>query len=185
MREAKTLDRLSDEELMGLYQAGNYNAFELLYERFSGRVLAYLQSKVSRQSAEELLQESFAKLHRSRDKYNSQFPFLPWLFTISRNVLFDYFKNAEVKLARASSAAPELLASLGAAEEVSVVGLDFAEMLAGLPAGQKQAIELRYMQEWSFEKIASEMKTSEDNIRQLISRGVKKLRSRYVNKKGG
>ena len=54
---------------------------------------------------------------------------------------------------------------------------DLTVALQGLPSNQRRAIELRYLSEWSFEQIAREMKTSPVNIRQMISRGIKKLRS--------
>src|SRR5690606_9818099 len=76
------LDRqdLSDEELMELYQSSDYLAFETLYKRHSGRILQYLTKKVGTEIGQELLQDTFARIHKSRDKYNTQFPFLPWIF---------------------------------------------------------------------------------------------------------
>ncbi|MEK6579254.1 MAG: sigma factor, partial [Bdellovibrionota bacterium] len=81
----------SDEELMTLYQTGSLAAFDVLFNRHSGRVLAFLRKKVLSETAQDLTQEVFEKLHRSRAKYNPRYPFLPWLFTVSRNVLLDSF----------------------------------------------------------------------------------------------
>ena len=169
--------KLSDEELMSLYITGDFAAFEILYKRHSGRVFDYLKKKVSAETAQDLLQEIFAKLHKSRAKYNPQYPFLPWLFTISRNSLMDFYKLAETKLAKASSSSDVLFQNLPAVAVNAVGGdVDLAQLLTSLPPNQRRAIELRYLEDWSFEKIASHMNTSEGNARQLISRGIKLVR---------
>lgn len=169
--EAK--DQRSDEELMTLYQSGDYAAFECLYQRHSGRVFQYLKGKVSVEVAKDLLQEIFMKIHRSRDQYLEQYPFLPWLFTITRNQLNDFFKQSESKVIKIGIE-PELI-SVEAVFQTPEHDLSAA--LSALPLQQRRAIELRYMNEWSFEKIAEEMKTTPDNTRQIISRGIKKMRS--------
>lgn len=175
---------LSDEELMSFYQNGEFQAFQTIYTRHAGRVFEYLKKKVSPDLAQDLLQESFEKLHRNRDKYNSQYPFLPWIFTISRNVVIDYYKKAESKLVKASCSSDDFIESLSAPLLENSSNMDISDVLRALPIAQKRAIELRYMNDWSFAQIATELETSEDNIRQLVSRGIKKLRSSF-NKTGG
>ncbi len=175
---------LADEELMSLYQAGDFASFEILYSRHSGRVFAYLKTKVSSEVAQELVQEIFEKLHRARQKYDTQYPFLSWIFTIARNALFDFLKQSETKVLKAADSSPLLLESIAASAPSAHSSRDISSVMAVLPPHQRRAIELRYLHEWSFEKIAGEMKTSEDNIRQLISRGIKKARH-AVGGKGG
>lgn len=168
-------DSRSDEELMRLYQNGVSNAFEILYARHSGRVYAYLCKKTSTVQAADILQEAFLKLHGKRDRYSSEYPFLPWLFTIARNALFDHCRLGETKIAqRSNSSALESILDLPASDRSSTDGVVAA--LQALPSVQKRAIELRYLTEWSFEQIAAEMKTSPSNVRQIVSRGIKKLR---------
>ncbi len=96
----KELKDRSDEELMTLYQSGDYMAFECLYERHSGRVFQYLKGKVEGEVAKDLLQETFLKVHRARAQYQPQYPFLPWLFTVARNSLNDFFKSADQKIVK-------------------------------------------------------------------------------------
>lgn len=167
--------KMSDEELMVLYQSGEMKAFEMLYARHSGRVLQYLKAKTSAESAHELLQEIFAKVHRSRSQYSSQYPFLPWLFAMTRNVIIDYFRLNESKVARESL--HDVSAIEEAADHREEIPLDLSQVLQTLPASQRRAIELRYLSDWTFEQIASDLKTTPENVRQVISRGIKKLRS--------
>lgn len=158
---------------MALYQSGDYIAFKSLYGRHSGRVFQYLKGKVATEVAKDLLQDTFLKIHRSRDQYQPQYPFLPWLFTIARNSLNDFFKSSEQRAVRTSINSEDIPAAVAENESEH----DLANALNILPHTQRRAIELRYMNEWSFEKIAEEMNTTPDNSRQIVSRGIKKIRS--------
>ena len=172
MRELKI--ELPDEELMTQYQSGDAAAFEALYHRHSGRVLAYLQKRTDSQSAIDLLQEIFLKLHKMRHQYLAQYPFLPWLFAITRNALMDSFR---LKESRIQEDQRENF-NLGEVAHQTTWTETLVEALQSLPARERRAIELRYQSDWTFEQIASEMKTSPVNVRQIISRGIRKLRSR-------
>jgi len=169
--------KLSDEELMVLYQDNNYLAFESLYQRHSGRVYGYFQKKVNADISQELLQETFTRIHKSRDKYNPSFPFLPWVFTVARNILIDHFKKAETQTFLNSVQAD--LGELSGGSEISdLAGVQQLELaLSMLPDQQQRALQLRYLEDWSFERIAVELKTSPQNVRQIVSRGLKKVKS--------
>lgn len=68
----------SDEELMRSYQKGDLMAFEVLFKRYAGRVLGFLSKKLSQvQLAQDLGQDVFLKLHRSRAQYAPHLPFAP------------------------------------------------------------------------------------------------------------
>lgn len=170
----KKLKDLLDEELMSLYQRGNYHAFEVLYHRHSGRVFDFLRKRSSEDLSQDLTQVVFEKLHKSRQHYDKKYPFLPWLFTISRNTLFDHLKSAEVKYNKQRDFSV-VLDFIPAPQNKS--GYDFSNLLEGISANQRRAIELRYLTEWSFEQISQEIKTSPQNVRKLISRGTEKIRS--------
>lgn len=163
---------------MTLYKSGDYAAFQCLFERHSGRVYQYLKGKVSSESACDLLQETFLKVHRSRETYQSQYPFLPWLFTVARNSLHDFLKSSDQKVVKVEF---DLLSLSSPSPAES--GHDLSSALASLPIGQRHAIEMRYLNDWSFEMIAENMRTTPENSRQIVSRGLRKLRS--VLKGGG
>lgn len=171
---AKKLKDLLDEELMSLYQGGDYQAFEVLYYRHSSRVFEYLRKRSSEDLSRDLTQTVFEKVHKSRQNYEKKYPFLPWLFTITRNTLFDHFKSAETKYSKKREG-PEILDLVPSLE--TGTGYDFSNLLEGINPNQKRAIELRYLSDWSFEQISQEIKTSPQNVRKLISRGTEKIRS--------
>jgi RNA polymerase sigma-70 factor (ECF subfamily) len=75
------------EPLMTAYQAGSMDAFEALYARLAAPLLAYLTALTrDRARAQDLLQESFLQIHRSRRAYRPGLPVRPWVFTIARHV---------------------------------------------------------------------------------------------------
>ncbi|EKD42764.1 MAG: RNA polymerase sigma factor, partial [uncultured bacterium] len=88
----------SDEELMKLYQEGEQMAFELIFQRYSGKVLGFLSKRLFQaQISQDLTQDVFLKLHRSRMQYTQSLAFAPWLFSITRNVWIDYLKKNKIE----------------------------------------------------------------------------------------
>ncbi|HVK60441.1 MAG TPA: RNA polymerase sigma factor [Bdellovibrionales bacterium] len=163
----------TDEELMALYQDGSEEAFKALYSRHSGKILGYLESRVrSHEKAMDLFQEVFVKIHRSKHLYNRLLPVLPWIFSVTHSVLVDGKRRTD----RKKEVFNFDFDQLSAAEITESKLASVAPMLAQLPANQSAALELRYLDEKTFEEIADTLKTSPLNVRQIISRGVKNLK---------
>jgi DNA-directed RNA polymerase specialized sigma24 family protein len=162
----------TDEELMAKYQEGSEEAFKVLYTRHSGKIYGYLKSRIrSEQEVTDLFQETFVKIHRSKHLYNRSLPVLPWLFSITHSVMIDgtrktYKKNEVYDFDFNQFPAAVPAASLGLPSEIS-----------SLPENQQTAMQMRYVDEKTFEEIAESLKTSPANVRQLISRGIKNLKN--------
>jgi RNA polymerase sigma-70 factor (ECF subfamily) len=170
---------MADEELMVFYQKTDVLAFNVLYARYSGRVLGFLMKKCrSDKVAQDLTQEVFLKLHRSKSQYDPKLPFSPWIFTMTRSVFLDTAKKRNLE----DVTAPEAFDRIPAVERQTVDNSQ-EEMLESLPAFQKQAVTLRIYDEATFEDIAARLSTSPENARQLFSRGMKLLKARMT--KGG
>src|SRR6478736_5688081 len=86
-------NRLSDSQLVSLYQNGNEEAFEVLLHRHKSKIFTgiYLIVK-DRYVAEDLLQETFIKAIRG-GKYNEEGKFMPWISRIAHNLSIDYFRK--------------------------------------------------------------------------------------------
>jgi RNA polymerase sigma-70 factor (ECF subfamily) len=173
----RKLDELSDEELMVLYQNGDEQAFGRLYARYADRAYGYLRKRLQDpQGANDVFQTAFLKLHRSKVQFNPSFMFAPWLFAIIRTTLVDWQKNhrkvrtQELKEEMAPEFTPE---------NPAVLRSD----LLPVPEPQRSAIEMRYFDDLSFEEIANRLETTPSNVRKLVSRGLKSLRSAFA--KGG
>lgn len=167
---------------MQAYQFGDEIAFQKLYERHSGRVLSYLRAKVRDESlSRDIFQATFLKLHKSRSQYKVKFPFLAWLFTICRSELLDALKknrsnkqDYHADLGKISDSAQTFTS---ATNETSP-----AFDLSSLSEVQRQTLEMRFQKDFSFEEIANALSTSPANVRQILSRAVKKLRGLYDKK---
>ncbi len=173
---------MTDEELMVAYVDGDLDAFEILYGRHKGRVLGFLVTKLrDRDEAEDVFQTAFTKLHKGRHKYRHDIPFLPWLFTITRNVLVDHVRKKGAH-DRHITVSEEFVD--GYAEPVvdtTPIQAAFTE-LSKLNENQRQALELRFNQGMTFAEVSDQMQTSADNSRQIISRAIRKLRTLMIKK---
>ena len=176
MREK--LDRLSDEELMVLYKNGQESAFKGLYARYADRVYGYLRKRLrDPQAVNDVFQLAFLKFHRSKDQFNTSFMFAPWLFAVVRTSLIDWQKDR--KNSSHSVELNEESFSHQIAEAPEIARAD----LSPLPEAQRAAIEMRYFDDLSFEEIAGRLETTPGNVRQIVSRGLKNLKSLFA--KGG
>ncbi len=171
----KNLESKLDEELMERYQMGDAAAFDILFQRHASRVLGFLSNRLrSNERSQDLLQDVFLKLHRSKHQYDRSFPFSPWLFSIARSVLLDALKKRQLEIA-IDSRDLDTMRSTESAEE-STSRDRAAGALKILPHAQQQAVRLRVYDEETFEAIALRLSTSPENARQLVSRGLKRLR---------
>jgi len=90
------LDTLRDDELVALcLKAGRSHevAFEALYRRYAPRVLGFLLKVTgSRGAAEDALQETFLRVHRSLERFDPGRDLATWLLQIARYVAIDAFR---------------------------------------------------------------------------------------------
>jgi len=86
-RRLTALNAMQDEDLMEHFQAGTVEAFNILVGRYSERLSHYLYSFLSdRKMCEDLLQETFLRVHRNRHSYQRIARFSTWLYTIAGNL---------------------------------------------------------------------------------------------------
>ncbi|MCB0486936.1 MAG: sigma-70 family RNA polymerase sigma factor [Cyclobacteriaceae bacterium] len=156
--------RVSDQELVTLYQNGNEEAFEMLLLRHKSRVYTAIYLIVKdRYVAEDLLQETFIKAINTikGGRYNEEGKFLPWLSRIAHNLAIDHFRknkrHPEIVLEEGS----RLFDSMQFADESfenAQQQRDTKRKLRGLikelPIEQKQVLIMRHYLQMSFQEIA-------------------------------
>lgn len=167
---------MSGAELMNLYQGGDIEAFNCLYDKYKSLVYGYLHKRVDKRTeVDEIFQDVFLRLHHSRSRYKSEFPFEPWLFAVLRNSLIDRYRKKRKEYHNVSLDGLEVTPSaLQVEDKHNLDGLLPKD--AVLSKNQRQAIELRYGEDFSFEEIADTLGTTSSNARQLVSRALKRLR---------
>ena len=169
-----SLEILTDEELMLMYQTGTEKAFQVLYARHSSKVYGFLKRRLAtEEKVTDVYQEVFLKIHRSKHLYNKSLPALPWIFTITKSVLLDAFKkDKNFKYADGFDF-----------DKIEVDPSDKNDFFEGtalavsnLPDAQRTAVQMRYIENKTFDEIAESLKTSPANVRQIVSRGIKRLK---------
>jgi RNA polymerase sigma-70 factor (ECF subfamily) len=75
--------------LMGAYCDGDERAFAALYQLVAPRLMRFFCRRIAACRTEDLVQQTFLKLHRSRGIYVRGADPLPWIFTIAHRVLID------------------------------------------------------------------------------------------------
>jgi RNA polymerase sigma-70 factor (ECF subfamily) len=154
-----TADHAPDEgdlpALMMAYQAGELSAFERLYERLAPPLRQYLRSLAfDPATAEDLLQEAFLQIHRSRRSYRPPRPVMPWAFSIARNVYRMNRRSAgrrRLHEVPAEEEAPEI--PVPAEAEALAGRLEVRRALFQLPADRREALLLHHVWGLSFGEI--------------------------------
>jgi RNA polymerase sigma-70 factor (ECF subfamily) len=172
----RSYNSMSGAELMGLYQSGDLDAFNCLYDKYNSLVYGYLYKRVNnRTDVDEIFQDVFLRLHHSQSRYKSEFPFKPWLFAVLRNSMIDYFRKKRKEYNDVPLNSLDMNSSaLQFEDKHDIDGLLPKDV--DLSKKQRQAILLRYGEDFSFEEIARRLETTFSNARQLVSRALKRLR---------
>ena len=94
LMNAQQIKHFSDEDLMELFQAGHQCAYDLLFERYRKRIYHFLFRYTHNENdSEDLLQETFMRVYRSKSSYNRIAKFSTWLYTIALNLAKTHYKK--------------------------------------------------------------------------------------------
>jgi RNA polymerase sigma-70 factor, ECF subfamily len=169
-----------DQELRALmirYQGGSLEAFQEIYAQLAPRVRRYLSHLAgASEIADDLLQETFLRLHRSRAAYNPKYAVSPWVFGLARNVFLMNRRAARrwTKLHEPRENLPEFPVlpeadRLGSQDEIR-------RCIADLSPDQAEALLLHHEWGFSFEEIAGMLGISAAAARARASRAMADLR---------
>ncbi len=167
------------EALMSLYQQGDSAAVGLLIHRLSPQLQRFfLAQSVSSRYADDLLQETWMRIHQARHTYRPGQPVLPWLYAIARHIRVDHFRKqhrSDVRELQVEEL-PELPTPPAAAAAATVP--DIETLLADLPASQREVICMLKISGMSLEEVARATSSSVGSVKQKAHRAYDKLRER-------
>jgi RNA polymerase sigma-70 factor (ECF subfamily) len=170
----------SDEELLGHDDA---SSFELFYDRYFERVLAFFSRRTrDPELAADLTAETFAAALSARRRYRGQGgAAASWLFGIAYHKLADAQRQGyadDRARQRLGIERIELtdddIARIDRLGETDAV----ADLLQELPNAQQEAIRARVIEEREYDEIAHELRISTTVVRKRVSRGLAALRRR-------
>jgi RNA polymerase sigma-70 factor (ECF subfamily) len=167
-----------DAELMLAVGRGDDAAFDLLFSRWGGRLLGYLQRMVSdAATAEELVQEAFLRVYRSRESYRAESRFSTWLCRIGTNLALNELRRPRRKRPHASTDDAEaplpLVAGGSGPESIAHARLVMSELsgaLERLPERQRMALWLSAVEAHSYAEVAEVLGTSDKSVKSLVHR---------------
>ena len=180
-----------DVRLMLEVRDGNSAAFEELMRRYQNRLVTVLEHLVGKRGqAEDLAQEVFLRVYRSRERYAPGSKFSTWLFTIANNVAANALRSRsrrrEVQVTgQDHDREPDLLEQMAQAASglMPTRQIDKAELrevvraaLDTLSERQRLAVLLCKFEEMSYADIAAAMDLSPKAIKSLLARARDNLR---------
>jgi RNA polymerase sigma-70 factor, ECF subfamily len=173
------MDPNSDlEMLMARYQQGDFTAATALVHRLGPQLHRFFAVQfASRRDADDLLQETWLRIHEVRHTYRAGEPVLPWFYAIARHIRVDHYRKASRTAAREERL--EEMHDVAAAPPSRSGGTpDLEALLAPLPESQREVIELLKVAGMSLEKVARATSSSVGSVKQKAHRAYERLRER-------
>jgi RNA polymerase sigma-70 factor (ECF subfamily) len=165
---------------MRAYLDGEIEAFDALYAAFAGRLRGYLLSQCRDAAlADDLLQETFMQIHRSRRTYQPGRPVTPWIYAIARHVYLMKRRSAGRRARFEESLAADARAGTESSRdplETMVQGDEVRRALTAIPADQREALLMHHVQGWSFVEIAGRLGIRVNAAKTRAFRGMRKMR---------
>ena len=180
----------SDADVMLRVKTGDENAFAYLVEKYRRQVIGFMYRMCHNPAAaEELAQEVFLRVYRSRSSYEASAKFNTWLYRIATNLAVNHARDTRhertevtVRLDepdQETGTKPDVADSRLTAEEQILKQERLAairERVQALPERQRTAVILHKYQQMDYRAIAQVMKMSESATKSLLFRAYETLR---------
>ena len=181
-----------DAELMLRVRDGDPASFALLLERHRGPVVHFLYRMIPNQAvAEELAQEVFLRVYKSRASYEPTAKFTTWLFRIATHLALNQIRDSRREKAHASideeaengfvrqfsDDAPNIEQSMLREAKLAEV----RAAIESLAPKQKAAVLMHKYQEMDYAQIAAVLGASESGVKSLLFRAYETLRARLAH----
>lgn len=183
-------DAPSDADIMLRVKAGDQPAFDYLVQKYRRPLVSFMYRMArNAAAAEDLAQEVFLRVYRSRASYEASAKFTTWLYRIATNLAVNHARDTRHER-------PEVTVSLDEPDEESGTTLELPDasltaeqvmvrrerMLAirrkveALPEQQRLAVIMHKYQQMDYKQIADVLKKSESATKSLLFRAYETLR---------
>lgn len=181
---------LTDAEVMLRVKAGDEPAFEYLVQKYRRSMVGFMyRMSHNAAAAEDLAQEVFLRVYRSRSGYEASAKFTTWLYRIATNLAVNYARDTR-------NERPEKMASLDEPDEETGTTMDVADSsltaeetilrrermaairakVQALPERQRMAVLMHKYHQMDYKQISEVLKLSESATKSLLFRAYETLR---------
>ena len=184
--------QMDDAAIMLELRAGNMAGFDFLIQKYRKPIIHFMYRMVHNQAvAEELAQEVFLRVYRSRETYRAEARFSTWLYRIATNLGVNYARDnrhertaSTVYLDEADSetgttpdvadSTPNVEAKLLRQERLNAI----REHVMALPERQRMAVLMHKYEGMDYKQIGDVLKLSESATKSLLFRAYQTLREK-------
>jgi RNA polymerase sigma-70 factor (ECF subfamily) len=180
----------ADAEVMLRAKAGDQSAFEYLVQKYRRPMVSFMYRMArNAAAAEDLAQEVFLRVYRSRQSYEASAKFTTWLYRIATNLAVNHARDTRHER-------PEVQVSLDEPDEDSGTTLELPDRalnaeqamvrqermeairrrVEALPEQQRVAVIMHKYQQMDYKQIAEVLKKSESATKSLLFRAYETLR---------
>ncbi|MDF1837542.1 MAG: RNA polymerase sigma factor [Planctomycetota bacterium] len=174
--------------LMTRLHDGDLRAFDSLFRMLRGRAYHIAYSMVgSREDAMDLAQETFMRVYKARDSFDTSKPFLPWFHRILRNTCFSFLRKGRRVRERSihqvdkdgdpidfeivdDGPDPSAHASHSETERL------YMEAMGRLSARDREILTLRHQEELSYKDIAEALEIPEGTVMSRLFHARRRMR---------
>ena len=189
---AYDLDPASDAAIMLRAAAGDESSFNYLVQKFHRAMIHFLFRMVHNQAvAEELAQEVFLRVYRSRESYRAEAKFTTWLYRIATNLAVNHARDTKQERSahtlyldqpdEESGTTPDLADDEPSAEQNLLRSERMAAIrthVMALPERQRMAVLMHKYQGMDYREIGDVLKLSESATKSLLFRAYQTLREK-------
>ena len=189
---AAQLSAMSDAEIMLRVREGDDSGFEYLIQKYHKPMIHFMFRMVHNQAvAEELAQEVFLRVYRSRQSYRAEAKFTTWLYRIATNLGVNHARDTKYERAAQNvyldQPDPETGTTPDVADQTASVEQELVkdermrairQHVLALPERQRTAVLMHKYQGLDYKQIGEVLKLSESATKSLLFRAYQTLRER-------
>ncbi len=190
LTEPLVLEMLSDAEVMLRVASGDDIAFDYLVEKYRRPMVSFMYRMTRNQAvAEELAQEVFLRVYRSRQSYEASAKFTTWLYRIATNLAVNHARDTKHERPENTVNIDEPDSDTGMTMDVADGSLNAEQIILrrermaairrqveALPERQRSAVLMHKYQNLDYKQIAAVLKLSESATKSLLFRAYETLR---------
>lgn len=172
-------DKLPDYQLMEQIQKGDMVSFNALVNRYKNRLHNVLVRMLdSQETAEDILQETFLRVHQHRNSFDFRFAVSTWIYTIALNLARNELRRRKrVQFLDILDYSNKLKAPEEKVDNSSKFMAVLDKAVAKLPQKYRQAFILRDIDQLSYEEIAQILSVPLGTVKSRVNRARDMLRS--------